>query len=70
AVTAASNRSKSDQDPAEWLPPSSGAICRYTSEWLATKLRWGLTVDQTEQTRLYELAADCSGDQVTYETAP
>ncbi|MGV9314005.1 HNH endonuclease family protein [Streptomyces sp. NPDC003691] len=70
AVTARSNRSKADQDPAQWLPPASDAICRYTSEWLATKLRWGLTVDTTEQTRLYELAADCTGDHVTYEPAP
>ena len=35
AVTARSNRSKSDQDPAEWLPPSADALCRYASEWTA-----------------------------------
>lgn len=28
AVTARSNRSKADQDPAEWLPPSPDALCR------------------------------------------
>ncbi|MEF2529438.1 HNH endonuclease family protein [Streptomyces sp. CS62] len=41
AVTAASNRSKGDKDPFEWLPPSPLALCRYGAEWTATKLRWG-----------------------------
>ncbi|MEW1552268.1 HNH endonuclease family protein [Streptomyces tsukubensis] len=70
AVTAASNRSKSDQDPAEWLPPSNGVICRYTSEWLATKLRWNLTIDTAEQTRLRQIAAGCTTTNVTWTTAP
>ncbi|MFD5185330.1 HNH endonuclease family protein [Streptomyces sp. NPDC058372] len=43
AVTARTNRSKSDHDPAEWLPPTPGALCRYGAEWTATKLRWNLT---------------------------
>ncbi|MEU5161264.1 HNH endonuclease, partial [Streptomyces sp. NPDC020875] len=61
---------KSDQDPAQWLPPSNGAICRYTSEWLATKLRWSLTIDRTEQTRLRQIAAGCTTTNVTWTTAP
>lgn len=48
AVTARTNRSKSDQDPAEWMPPSPQAQCRYVGEWVATKLRWGLTADDRE----------------------
>lgn len=39
AVTARSNRQKSGQDPAEGLPPSADALCRYGAEWTATKLR-------------------------------
>ncbi|MEV6574858.1 HNH endonuclease family protein [Streptomyces sp. NPDC051577] len=70
AVTARSNRQKADQDPAEWLPPAAGALCRYASEWTATKLRWGLAVDALEQDRLYDLAAGCGGDNVTYTPAP
>jgi hypothetical protein len=69
AVTAASNRSESDQDPAQWLPPAAGAVCRYVSEWTATKLRWGLAVDEAEQARLRELAAGCTTSSVTYELA-
>ncbi|MEE1822010.1 HNH endonuclease family protein [Streptomyces sp. BE20] len=70
AVTARSNRSKSDQDPAEWLPPSASALCRYAAEWTATKLRWNLSVDQAEQDRLYFLAAGCTDTTVTWTSAP
>ncbi|MFJ2574710.1 HNH endonuclease family protein [Streptomyces halstedii] len=70
AVTARTNRSKSDQDPAEWLPPASGALCRYGAEWTATKLRWGLTVDALEKDRLLDIAAGCGGTTVTYTPAP
>ncbi|MDQ0840415.1 hypothetical protein QFZ68_000095 [Streptomyces sp. V1I6] len=48
AVTARTNRSKADQDPAEWLPPASDQYCRYIGEWIGTKLRWGLAVDKVE----------------------
>ncbi|MEU0485264.1 hypothetical protein ABZ260_39555 [Streptosporangium sp. NPDC006013] len=35
AVTARSNRCKSDQDPAQWPPPYEPAQCRYGTEWVA-----------------------------------
>ncbi|MET9971326.1 HNH endonuclease family protein [Streptomyces sp. NPDC006356] len=70
AVSAASNRSKADQDPAEWLPPSVEVACRYTSEWIATKLRWGLTADAAELEALAQHAEACPGTTVTYEPAP
>ena len=35
AVTASSNTSKSDSDPAEWKPTNAAAWCRYASEWVA-----------------------------------
>ena len=35
AVTARSNRSKADQDPAQWLPPAADVHCRYAAEWVA-----------------------------------
>ncbi|WP_055594257.1 HNH endonuclease family protein [Streptomyces hirsutus] len=69
AVTARSNRSKSDQDPAQWLPPATSALCRYVSEWTATKLRWDLATDQSEHDRLTELAAGCGDTTVIYEPA-
>ncbi|MER5494274.1 HNH endonuclease family protein [Streptomyces sp. NPDC002490] len=70
AVTAKTNRSKADKDPGEWLPPAAGALCRYAVEWTSTKLRWGLAVDQEEQRRLYQLAAGCGDEVVTWTPAP
>jgi hypothetical protein len=70
AVSAASNRSKADKDPAEWLPPALEVTCRYISEWTATKLRWGLTVDADELEALTQAADSCQGSTVTYEPAP
>ncbi|MFF4985438.1 HNH endonuclease family protein [Streptomyces sp. NPDC001046] len=69
AVTARSNRSKADQDPAQWLPPQAGVHCRYAGEWVATKLRWNLNADETELAALRKLAADCPLQNVTYEPA-
>ncbi|MEU6339166.1 HNH endonuclease family protein [Streptomyces cellulosae] len=69
AVTARSNRSKADQDPAEWLPPAAGVHCRYVAEWVGTKLRWSLAADETEVAALHEMAADCPDQTVTYESA-
>jgi hypothetical protein len=70
AVTARSNRSKADRDPAEWLPPSRAALCRYLAEWTATKLRWGLTVDTAERQALTDRARiSCSNTEVTFVPA-
>lgn len=70
AVTAGSNRSKGDKDPTDWLPPTQDAHCRYASEWIATKLRWNLTIDTTEQTALNTLTASCPDATLTYQPAP
>lgn len=59
AVTASSNRSKSDQDPAEWMPPLQDVWCAYTWAWVQVKTEWDLTVDQAERDALLAYAADC-----------
>lgn len=65
AVSASSNRSKSDRDVAEWLPPAAGATCRYVSEWVVVKVRWTLSVDPAEKKALDNLAAgECSTTKV------
>ncbi|MER7805298.1 HNH endonuclease family protein [Streptomyces parvulus] len=70
AVTARSNRSKSDQDPATWLPPAAEVHCRYVAEWVGTKLRWSLSADEAEAAAVHEVAAGCPGTTVTYEPVP
>jgi hypothetical protein len=59
AVTAKSNRSKGDQDPAQWMPPAQAAHCRYLTEWVTVKSRWELAVDRAEQEALVKEAASC-----------
>ncbi|MCX4231722.1 HNH endonuclease family protein [Streptomyces ortus] len=70
AVTARTNRSKSDQDPADWTPPLADARCTYATDWVATKLRWQLTTDGRERAALTELAAGCGQETVDYTPAP
>ncbi|MFB6525621.1 HNH endonuclease family protein [Streptomyces sp. NPDC056399] len=70
AVTARTNRSKADQDPAQWMPPLPDAHCRYIGEWVATKLRWGLTADQAEADALEVYAEACETTVVHYTPAP
>ncbi|MEU9993653.1 hypothetical protein AB0E10_44400 [Streptomyces sp. NPDC048045] len=35
AVSAATNRSKTDQDPSTWLLPGIGCRCQYVTDWIA-----------------------------------
>lgn len=70
AVTAKTNRSKSDQDPAEWMPPSADARCTYIGDWVETKLRWQLTADTAERDALTRIAQGCGQQQVEYTVAP
>lgn len=65
-VTAAENRSKGDQDVAEWLPAQQ---CRYLREWVAVKHRWRLSVDSAEKSALSSLAAGCGDTTVTVTLA-
>ena len=57
AVTARSNRQKSDQDPAEWLP--TRGRCTYVVNWIAVKVRWQLSVDPIEHAALSALIDEC-----------
>lgn len=59
AVSASSNRSKSDSDPAEWLPPRKSFVCRYSLDWVLTKYRWRLSVDLQEKRVLRGIFRDC-----------
>lgn len=58
AVTASTNRSKSDKDPASWLPRSE-AVCGYVADWVRVKFRWGLSVDRAERKALGRALSQC-----------
>jgi hypothetical protein len=49
AVTGSSNRSKSDQDPADWVPTNKAYTCEYLVNWVSIKVRWNLSVDKKEK---------------------
>ena len=62
ATSASSNRSKSDKDPSNWLPPRAAFRCTYVAEWVAIKARWGLSMDESEFGRVRNLLnSDCVG---------
>lgn len=69
AVTAKTNRSKGEKDPAEWMPPATSVRCSSLSDWAAVKLRWGLSADVEEAAALTRYAAECPTTTVSYEPA-
>lgn len=59
AVTAAMNQSKSDRDPAEWMPPNRDAWCRYADAFVTQKAAWKLTIDPAEREALHNILTSC-----------
>jgi hypothetical protein len=59
AVSRSSNRSKSDRDPADWLPPLTSYHCQYVRDWMVVKIKWELSVDAREFSALRSVAAGC-----------
>jgi hypothetical protein len=60
AVSASSNRSKGDRDVAGWMPPNSAFTCEYLYSWAQVKVRWSLSVDESEKAALQRNWAGCS----------
>ena len=59
AVSASSNRSKSDRDPADWLPPLASYRCQYVEDWVRVKVKWELSVDEREFSAIRNVLASC-----------
>lgn len=59
AVSARSNRQKSDRDPARWLPDSAGYVCAYVRVWVGVKYRWDLSMDEAERRTVETVLAGC-----------
>lgn len=68
AVSASSNRAKSDRDPADWLP-TEGYRCQYVSDWVADKTRYRLSVDVSEEAALSETLSRCLNEPITVTLA-
>jgi DNA uptake protein ComE-like DNA-binding protein len=66
AVSASSNRSKSDRDPADWLPTNADYECEYAVAWAQVKSRWSLSIDVKEKRALLGLAGKCGNDKLDF----
>lgn len=62
AVSASSNRSKGDKDPARWMPPSKAFWCTYLFDWIDVKYRWSLSVDPAEKQAITQDLTSCPDD--------
>ncbi|MGW1146476.1 HNH endonuclease [Streptomyces sp. NPDC002454] len=60
---------KAEQDVADWLPLEGEDYCRYVGEWVATKHRWSLSVDEDELETL-KLFADNACEETVVIYAP
>jgi hypothetical protein len=60
AVSATSNTAKGDGDPGRWRPPSGANWCGYAIQYIATKHRYGLTVDDRERAGLVAMLNTCA----------
>jgi hypothetical protein len=73
AVSASSNRSKSDRDPKTWLPTKGK--CTYIESWVAIKVRYSLTFDTGELSVIQSYFTSCPITNISsqvlsgYETA-
>ena len=59
AVTASTNRSKSDSPPNEWRPPQQETWCRYANAWVTVKMNWSLTITTAERDALGQMLDTC-----------
>lgn len=49
AVDDGANQSKSDRDPAVWMPPNAAYHCEYIKSWVLAKDAYGLSMDTAEK---------------------
>jgi hypothetical protein len=60
AVSASTNRAKSDSDPAKWMPTNRSYFCDYVATWVAVKWRWNLSVDTLERKAVNSVLSGCN----------
>ena len=68
AVTATSNRAKSDKDPGVWMNVPASYKCTYAASWVGIKWRWRLSVDTKEKAALKRVLMGCGSVSVPLPT--
>jgi len=66
AVSASSNRSKSDRDPNDWMPTNSDYKCEYAVSWTQVKSRWSLSIDADQKKTLLGFASECANEKLGF----
>ncbi len=59
AVSASSNRSKSDKRPDQWMPPNTDFRCQFLFDWVEVKHIWELTVATPEKSFIANELTTC-----------
>jgi hypothetical protein len=59
AIPLGENRSKGDDGPDSWRPPSKSSWCAYARVWTGIKAKWHLTATPTEWSAILEMASTC-----------
>nr|WTB12186.1 HNH endonuclease family protein [Streptomyces antimycoticus] len=60
AVSAHSNRAKSDKDPSDWQPDLVSYHCTYARAWISVKHAYTLTTDEEEHAALTGMLDTCA----------
>ncbi|GAA3372510.1 HNH endonuclease family protein [Streptomyces antimycoticus] len=60
AVSARSNRAKSDRDPSDWQPDLASYRCTYARAWISVKHAYALTTDEEERAALTGMLDTCA----------
>jgi hypothetical protein len=68
AVTLKTNRSKSDKDPASWMPELNK--CGYINDWIKLKGKYDLSVDKNEERILRMQISSCKIEDVQLGDIP
>jgi len=78
-ATTSANSSKSDYDPAEWMPTNTSVRCDYVKAWIHVKYLYDLDVDSAEKTALQSHLTNycgssggtgCTGSKTTAAAVP
>ena len=67
-ATKSENAKKGDKDPSNYLPPLVSYRCTYLANWVAVKVQWSLSMDQSEHGRIKKLLQGCGATSSTSTT--
>ena len=62
------NAKKGEKDPSNYLPPLVSYRCTYLANWVAVKVQWKLSMDQSEYGRVKKLLQGCGTTSSTSTT--